>query len=127
MSADEVRRLFKFIDWMMKLPRDLSIKFRTEVDALQQEKAVPYVSSFEQLAREEGIEIGLQKGRIEVLHDTILDCFQSRFEVVAPPEVATQLRQITDERVLRRIINEFVKTNEIEDAIGLIEDARFDG
>ena len=124
LSADEVRRLFKFIDWLMKLPRDLTIKFRTEVDALQQEKAVPYVSSFEQLAREEGIEIGLEKGRLEMLRDTILDNFQSRFGIVAPPEVAIQIRRISDLNVLKRLSNELVKRNQIEDAITLLENVQ---
>lgn len=63
-SKEDVRQLFRFIDWMMELPPLLKLAFGQEIDQFQKEKAMPYVSSFEQLTREairlEGLEVALE-------------------------------------------------------------------
>ncbi|MCA9226263.1 MAG: hypothetical protein KDA47_11655 [Planctomycetales bacterium] len=63
LSADEVRQMFRLIDWMMDLPAAAQIRFRDELEQLEKEKNMPYVTSIERLAREEGVELGLKQGR----------------------------------------------------------------
>lgn len=50
------------LDWMMSLPDHLSKALRDNIHALEQEEKLKYVSTFERLATEEGLQKGLQQG-----------------------------------------------------------------
>lgn len=54
--------LFKVIDWMMRLPSAMAVQFRANLAALEEEIKMPYVSSVERLAIEEGFQKGVQQG-----------------------------------------------------------------
>ena len=62
-AAKDVRELFRVIDWLMELPPALHSVFRQEVDKIQEEKRMPYVTSIERASRC----IGLRKGIEAVL------------------------------------------------------------
>jgi hypothetical protein len=59
----DVRDLFRLIDWLMELPPALDVLFRQEVDRIQEEKRMPYVTSIERVWHC----IGLRKGIEAVL------------------------------------------------------------
>jgi len=70
-----VLELFRFIDWVLALPRKMELNFRTALQELQEEKKMPYVTSIERLAREEGIEQGIEQG----MRNAVLDTLEDRF------------------------------------------------
>jgi hypothetical protein len=59
--------LFRLLDWIMTLPADLQGHFRGELHRYEEERRMPYVTSVERLAREEGREEGLRQGLIEAI------------------------------------------------------------
>jgi hypothetical protein len=61
-TAEDVRQLFRLIDWMMALPVDLQNEFRGEIHRYEESKHMPYLSSMERLAQEEGLQKGLLEG-----------------------------------------------------------------
>ncbi len=63
----EVLALFRFIDWLMVLPKPLAQRFRVEKERIETEKKMRYVTSVERLAKEEGLEEGREEGRKEGL------------------------------------------------------------
>jgi hypothetical protein len=83
LAADEIRKLFRLIDWLMALPSALEEQFRDELTRIQEEKHMPYVTSIERLAKEEGWkqgqEEGWKKGREEGLKRGIRAALESRF------------------------------------------------
>ena len=54
MDPEDVRQLFRFIDWIMELPEPLEQLFREEIDAYQQEKRMPFIDIFERIGHGEG-------------------------------------------------------------------------
>jgi hypothetical protein len=66
-NADEVREIFRLIDWMMSLPEDLSRKFEEHLVALEESWNMPYVTSVERIAEERGEERGQTKGGVLVV------------------------------------------------------------
>ncbi|WP_397568844.1 DUF4351 domain-containing protein [Schlesneria sp. T3-172] len=66
-SSDRIRELFRLIDWMMRLRADLDRRFRSDLIAYEEELRMPYVTSVERLAKEEGREEGFLKGSEELL------------------------------------------------------------
>ncbi|MDZ7970705.1 MAG: cytosolic protein [Nostoc sp. DedSLP03] len=63
-EREAVINLLVFIDWMLTLPLDLELEFKTEVEQLEAQVRMQYVTSFERIARMEslleGIEVGLK-------------------------------------------------------------------
>src|SRR6266498_93223 len=47
LRAEDVRQLFRFIDWIMELPEVLENLFREEIDRYEEEKRMPYITSVE--------------------------------------------------------------------------------
>lgn len=115
-DRNRVRKLFKLIDWLMRLPTDLALQFRSEVDALQQEKNMPYVSSFEELSRMEGREEGRLSGRVEQMKDTVIDTLELRFGAV-PPEVAMQIRAISDLPALTQLNRTAIRSGSVAEVL----------
>lgn len=62
LSADDVRQLFRVIDWMMDLPRSLEAIFWGEIKRYEEEKRMPFLTTPERIGREEGLAEGLAQG-----------------------------------------------------------------
>jgi hypothetical protein len=53
--------LFRFIDWVLELPEDLEIRFEAELEQLEEERRMRYVTSIERRGIEKGLQQGLQQ------------------------------------------------------------------
>ena len=58
----EIRVLMKFIDWLIRLPDDLKKQLNVKISRLEEDYKMPYVTSWERDAREEGVKIGEKIG-----------------------------------------------------------------
>ena len=59
------QKLFEFLrclDWMLNLPPDLEIRFRNAWHSHEEKQKMPYITSFERLAKKDGLQQGLQQG-----------------------------------------------------------------
>jgi hypothetical protein len=61
-SREDVWELVRLIDWVLRLPKPMEVAFREELAAIEQEKRVPYVTSFKRPATEEGEPLGEIRG-----------------------------------------------------------------
>lgn len=61
-SREEIWNLLRFIDWLIRLPRLLEQALRQELIESEEAHKMPYVTSWETFAREEGLEEGMQQG-----------------------------------------------------------------
>ena len=50
------------MDYILRLPDDLASRFRSKLESIEERLSMPYVTSVERLARQEGIELGFEKG-----------------------------------------------------------------
>lgn len=93
-SREDILRLTRFIDWLLVLPEELEQQFREAHYQLEQEKEMPYVSSYERLAK--------QEGRQEMVREFLTDELTSRFGSI-PDEIARYLEQVHDLPRLREL------------------------
>jgi hypothetical protein len=100
LDAQDVRRLFRFIDWMMDLPAALERLFEQELYQYEEAKRMPYITSVERSGMEKGLREGLLAG-IELG----LDLKFGAEGLKLLPEI----RQVTDVEVLRTI-HQSIKT-----------------
>lgn len=111
-SRSDVVELFRLIDWMMTLPQELEQEFRDELRQYQEERQMPYITSVERLAREEG--------ELETLQEVIVNILKLRFNEVPQPLVerlheindVTHLKQIYPQAVLTQSLGEFQQSLE---------------
>jgi SOS response regulatory protein OraA/RecX len=76
-SREDVLNLYRFIDWLMVLPKELDCKFQDEIKAFEEGMKVAYITSAERIGIEkgkqeglqEGIEKGVQKGKAQAFYD----------------------------------------------------------
>jgi hypothetical protein len=61
-SKLDIVKLFKFIDLMMSLPKSLQRSLNQKIIKYEEDKKMPLISPFEQMAEERGMEKGMEKG-----------------------------------------------------------------
>lgn len=66
-SKEQVIRLYRFIDYVLKLPKLKALQFKQELELFEEGRKMPYVTSTEMIAREEGLLEKAQEAVMEVL------------------------------------------------------------
>jgi hypothetical protein len=101
-SREQVLNLFAFLDWMLTLPFDLEAEFLVEVEELEEEQRMKYVTSFERNAF------------IEELLKSIPVCLRLKFGSVGQ-SLLSEIENIEDWRVLEAILEAIETTNTVSE------------
>jgi len=97
-DRERVLSLFGFIDWLLALPPEHEARVLREVEAIEEERKMPYVTSAERI----GLARGLGQGRVEGKRLAIREIVRARFGGV-PDELDARLANI-DEAALDGMI-----------------------
>ena len=108
-NRNQVIDLFKFIDWVMVLPKPLEEAFWTEVRTYEEEQKVPYITSVERIGFDRGIEEGRQETTLELANRLL----NRRFGVLPQP-IVTQIHSLSIEQ-LKLLAEELLDLRTIED------------
>ena len=115
-ERQKVIDLVNVIDWMMWLPKDLSLEIRQDLHTLETEAGMRYVNTFEQFAKEEGMEEGLRSGIRQGQARLLARQISQRFGEV-PPWVQTSLENAPVE-MLERWSDQILSADSIETVFG---------
>jgi hypothetical protein len=102
LSAEDVRQLFRFIDWVMELPEALERSFWQEITDYQEEKRMPFIDIAER--------VGMEKGLLEGIESLLRVRFGEEGLRLLP-----ELREIQDHEVLRSVLKALEKVNNPEE------------
>ncbi len=102
LSREQVLNLFAFLDWMLTLPLDLEAEFLVEVEELEEEQRMKYVTSFERNVRR------------EQLLKSIPVCLRLKFGSVGQ-SLLSEIENIEDWRVLETILEAIETTNTVSE------------
>jgi len=82
-ARQDILNLFHFVDWLLRLPEDLEQRFKQQIEQLEVQTKMRYITSIERLARKEGLEKGreegLEEGREEGAARLLLRLLEHRF------------------------------------------------
>ena len=84
--------LFKFLDSKLDLPRELEKALSLDLAEFERERKMPYVSSIERIAREEG----KAEGKAEAKVETLLRLLTKRLGTPVPAGLEEQIRSTGD-------------------------------
>jgi hypothetical protein len=115
LNKDQVRQLFRILDWMLALPPELEQSFRVELDRFEEERRMPYVTSVERLAREEGRQEGLAEG----LQTGILALLESRFTKVGA-KTARTIRSVREVEQLQGLLRAATHPETLDEVLALL-------
>jgi len=118
-NQQQVRQLFRFIDWLLLLPVGVEQTFRTELHAIEGEKQMPYITSVERLAREEGIEQGKRSGLLLGLESLLRLKFGQAGHVAFE-----EVRQIEDVALLEALLRQVPTATSLDEARALYKGSR---
>jgi hypothetical protein len=101
----DIQLLFRFIDWVMRLPPVLKERFRTQLIAYEEEQKMTYVTETIQLSKEDGIQQGLQHSTLEVLTLRFSD---------PHPAIVERIHAIDDTALLKTLHRQAVLAESLE-------------
>ncbi len=90
-SKEQIIRLYRFIDYVLKLPEPEALQFNKEMKLFEEAQTMPYMSTIERMAREkgllqgiqqgmsEGVEQGRTRGQLEKAQEAVLEVLEVRF------------------------------------------------
>ena len=130
-SEQQILDLFRFMDWVLALPKGLEQQFNNFAKQYEDEKNMPYVTSIERIAREEGREEGrdegLDEGRKEGIQlmlqnsrEYVVDTLRLRFKRV-PKSLANMIQAINDTTVLSTLHQEAILSDSLSSFKQLVE------
>ena len=91
-EKQDVIQLFDFIDWVMLLPEELEEELWTEIQKIEEERKMEYVSSVERI----GIRKGMQQEALKLLSRQIARRFQVSSDSVQPIFAGLTTEQIEE-------------------------------
>ncbi len=101
-NADDVRQLFRFIDWVMELPTGLEAAFWQELSDYQETRRMRYITSVERY----GMRAGYLRG--------IEECLHIKFGPEAL-DLMPEIRQLDDHEILLSVLETIQKVDRPED------------
>jgi hypothetical protein len=96
-AADDIRSLLNLLDYLLRLPPPLAQETNAAMRQVEEEFAVSYITSFE--------ETGIEKGRVEGLHQGIAALLRVRFGAECAP-IVDEIRQSADLATLEAILTQ---------------------
>lgn len=90
----DIRNLYRFIDWVMILPKGLEAEFWQEFKQLEQERTMSYITTGERI----GYERGKEEGQQEQVQTLVLRLLQKRVGEL-PQQVREQIQGLSLEQL----------------------------
>ena len=91
MSRQRIIDLYRFLDWILRLPDDLELQYTDAIFAIEESLKMPYVSFVERR--------GQARGEARGAALVVRDLLEQRFGTL-PPEIAEPLERADPERLL---------------------------
>jgi hypothetical protein len=107
----QMRRLFRLIDWVIKLSRAQHARFKDELDRFEQEKQMPLLSPTEELWREDAINEGKAEGKAQGMAQGKAQGMTQGIEAILDIRfgaeglaLMSRVRQIADPAILEQLL-----------------------
>ena len=121
-NAEELREIFRLIDWMMHLTEALSLRFEQDLRELEESLNMPYVTSVERIAQARGEALGEARARGRV---GLLLRLLAKVCGPLPGDVADRVRSLPSQQIeeLGEALLDFRSLADLQNWLALNEDS----
>lgn len=105
----QILELLRLIDWLLALPEELEDHLWREIERIEEERRMPYVTSWERIGQERGEQIGRREGERALLRRMV----QRRFGSI--PERLAQRLDTADEVGLAELADQIAAAASLAD------------
>ncbi len=105
LGRDAILNLYRFLDWVLSLPKNLEIQYNNDIKRLEEERSVNYITSAER--------IGMLKGE----HKLLIRLLKKKFPTIADAYLR-RVEQEQDESKLCAWGDELVTAKTVEEIFG---------
>jgi len=123
-GRQDILELFRLIDWMVNLPEAAEQEFKKEIQDFEEENQMPYITSVERLARQEGLSLGISQGIAEGIiqkgREDVLEVLEVRFQDV-PTEIIRKINEIQDPALLKTLHRQAIALGSVEQFLGYLQ------
>lgn len=109
--------LLKFMDWAMRLPEHQEQRIKQTIQKIEEGKEMPYITSWERMAKEEGLQEGLQVGKQEGLQEGVLSSLRlmisHRFGEMSKA-LDAKLRKLSQEQLQELVVAQIAFENKTD-------------
>ena len=113
-SKEDILLLYKFIDWLVSLPEELTEEFHEEIKRYEEEKKMPYITTAERIGMKKGIEIGIQQGLIMEAQEMVMELLEEKFGRVKK-SVIEKIKGIQSRELLKILFKIGLRVNSFEE------------
>lgn len=113
-TKEKILNLYKFIDFVLTLPEYLAIKFKKELEQFEEANGMPYVTSNERLAKQEGLMEGVHQGQLEKAREDVLEVLDSKSWDI-PYTLKEKINYCDDLAELKAIFRKALRANSINE------------
>ena len=107
-SRQDILELFRFIDWLMVLPEELTLSFQEVAKSYEEAGRMRFVSYLEELAIEHGIEQGILRSSRE----DVIEILEIRFGEV-PSSIVEVINGINQTSVLKTLLRRAISIESV--------------
>ena len=118
-DRQQVLDLFGFVDWVLQLPGPQELAFWQEVQEMEEEKRMRYITSVERIGIQQGIQQGMQQGMQQGQAEMVLRVLGRRFGAL-PAGLAAAVRGAGSEQ-MPALLDVALTAGSLEEAAAAVE------
>ena len=115
LNRETILAVYRFIEWLMKLPESLDNKLYQELKQIEEQKKMTYIS----YAERKGLKKGRKEGKIEGLRQAIESVLEVKFGAV-DYEIPEALKKIKSLEKLEALLHQAKLAKSIDEFKGLV-------
>jgi hypothetical protein len=105
---------------MVNLPEVAEQEFKKEIQDFEEKNQMPYITSVERLARQEGVSQGIAEGIIQQRREDVLEVLEVKFGEI-PTEVIQKVNEIEDPALLKTLHRQAIALGSLEQFLGYLQ------
>ena len=106
MSRETFRKIYKFIDWIMRLPKEMENQLYYDLKTIEEKNAMPHMTTAERIGMEKGMEKGMKTVITKMLKTKFGEDGQSLAERAAQVQDLSTLEQLSEKILLAQNLSE---------------------
>lgn len=123
-SKEDILLLYKFIDWLVSLPEEVSLEFHKEIERYEEEKKMPYITTAEKIGIKKGIALGIEQGILQGLLEGIELALELKFGIDGL-KLMPEIRKIENVDILKAIKEAIKLAKDVDEIKEVYKEYRF--